>query len=103
MNAGLLNLTKALAQEAAAANVLVNSINPGPIRTDRMVYLAQARARDEGIRVGEAERLLVEETLLKRFGEPRDVSALAAFLVSERAGFLTGTMVSIDGGLMPTI
>jgi 3-oxoacyl-[acyl-carrier protein] reductase len=103
VNAGLLNLTKALAQEGAPANVLVNSINPGPIRTERMVYLAQARAADAGITVAEAEALIVEETLLKRFGEPADVGALVAFLVSERAGFITGSMFSIDGGLLPTI
>ena len=103
VNAALMNLTKALAQEGAPANVLVNSVNPGPIRTDRVTYLCEVRARDEGITVEQAERHFVEDMLLKRLGEPRDVGALVAFMVSERAGFMTGSMVAVDGGMLPTI
>ncbi|MFT5173843.1 MAG: 3-oxoacyl-[acyl-carrier protein] reductase [Gammaproteobacteria bacterium] len=103
VNAAVLNLTKALAKTGASRNVLVNSINPGPIRTARITYLCEVRARDEGISVEEAERVFVDDMMLKRLGDPRDVGALAAFMVSERAGFMTGSMVSVDGGMHPTI
>jgi 3-oxoacyl-[acyl-carrier protein] reductase len=103
VNAGILNFTKALAKAGASGNILVNAINPGLIRTARVVYLCEVRARDEGITVEQAEREMVADMMLKRFGEPRDVGALAAFMVSARAGFMTGSMVSVDGGMHPTI
>ena len=59
-------------------------------------------ARDEGIIVEEAERVFVDDMMLKRLGDPGDVGALAAFMVSARAGFMTGSMVSVDGGMHPT-
>ena len=49
MNAALLNFNKALAEEGAPTNVLANAINPGPIDTERMRYLAEEKAREEGI------------------------------------------------------
>jgi len=81
---------EALAEEGAPANVLVNAINPGPIETERIRYMREAKAEIEGITVEEARREMVSETMLKRFGEPREVAALFAFLASSRASFMTG-------------
>lgn len=103
VNAALLNLTKALAEEGASANVLVNAVNPGITRTDRITYLAEVRSKEEGITMEEAERKMVGDSLLKRMADPREVSALVAFMVSERASFMTGAIVAVDGGMMPTI
>jgi 3-oxoacyl-[acyl-carrier protein] reductase len=98
VNAGILNLTKALAEQGAAANVLVNAINPGPILTERMDYLTEMKAKELGLSYDEARAQLVSETLLKRFGTPQEIAATVAFLVSKRAGFITGTYINVDGG-----
>ena len=98
VNAALLNLTKALAEEGASSNVLVNAINPGPILTERMEYLTNMKARELGVSYEEARAHLVAETMLKRFGTPQDIAAAVTFLVSKRAGFITGTYVNVDGG-----
>lgn len=98
VNAALLNFNKALAEEGAPANVLANAINPGPIDTERMRYLAEEKAREEGISYEEARRIQTEETMLKRFGQPAEVAAAAVFLASDKAGFITGATLDIDGG-----
>ena len=98
MNAGLLNFTKALAEAGAPANVLVNAVNPGPIETERMVNLARRKSEELNISEKEAKEILSKEILLKRFGKPEEVAATVVFLASERAGFITGTMIDVDGG-----
>ena len=98
VNAALLNLTKALAEEGKSLNVLVNAINPGPKLTERMEYLTNMKA-EGALRVSyeEARAHLVAETMLKRFGTPQDIAAAVTFLVSKRAGFITGTYVNVNG------
>ena len=83
--AGVIGATKALAQEVAARKVTVNAIAPGFIETDMV-------------------KDLDEESLKKmipagRFGKPEEVAALAAFLASEQAAYITGEVISINGGL----
>lgn len=98
VNAGLLSFAKALAEAGGAAGVLVNSVNPGPIDTGRMQYLALQKASQEGISPEQAKAILSEEVLLKRFGTTKEIGAVLAFLASEQAGFITGTFVDVDGG-----
>ena len=97
-NAALQNVSKALSEEGGPHRILSNVVNPGPFATDRMVYLAEEKARDDGISLEEATAILTEETVLKRYGEPRELAAFVAFLASERASYITGAMFDIDGG-----
>lgn len=83
--AALIGATKALAQEVAARKVTVNAIAPGFIATDMTKELNEA----------ELKKLVP----LGRFGKPEEVAALTAFLASDEAGYITGQVISINGGL----
>ena len=83
--AALIGATKALAQEVAARKVTVNAIAPGFIATDMTKELNEA----------ELKKLIP----LGRFGNPEEVAALASFLVSDDAAYITGQVISINGGL----
>lgn len=97
-NAALQNVSKALAEDGGPHGVLSNVVNPGPFATDRMVYLAEEKATEDGISVEAATALLTEETVLKRYGDPRELASFVAFLASERSSYMTGAMFDIDGG-----
>lgn len=83
--AGMIGATKALAQEIAKRNITVNAIAPGFIRTDMTEELNEAELK-KMIPAG-------------RFGEAQDVAALAGFLASKAAGYITGQVISVNGGL----
>lgn len=82
---GLIAATKALAQEVARKNVTVNAIAPGFIKTDMVEGLDEAA--------------LKKTIPANRFGTPEEVAELVAFLVSDKANYITGNVISIDGGL----
>lgn len=83
--AGMIGATKALAQEIAKRNITVNAIAPGFIRTDMTEELNEAELK-KMIPAG-------------RFGEAQDVAALTGFLASKAAGYITGQVISVNGGL----
>lgn len=83
--AALIGATKALAQEIAGRNVRVNAIAPGFIETDMTKELP----------VEELKKLVP----MNRFGKPEEVAELAAFLVTEASSYITGEVISINGGL----
>lgn len=83
--AALIGATKALAQEAAARNVTVNAVAPGFIETDMTKDLPQ----DE----------LKQLVPMRRFGKPEEVASLVGFLCSDEASYITGEVISINGGL----
>ena len=82
---GIIAATKALAQEVARRNITVNAIAPGFIRTDMT----------EGLDEASLKKLIP----MGRFGTPEEVADAVAFLVSPRAGYITGNVISINGGL----
>jgi 3-oxoacyl-[acyl-carrier protein] reductase len=86
--AGLIGLTKALAQEMGSRNITVNAVAPGFIETDMTERLSQ-----------ELKDNLVGHIALKRIGKPEDVAAAVRFLASEEAGYITGHVLNVNGGL----
>ncbi len=82
---GLIAATKALAQEVARRGITVNAVAPGFIKTDMVEGLDEAA--------------LKQQIPARRFGKPEEVAALIAFLASPEAGYITGNVVSINGGL----
>jgi 3-oxoacyl-[acyl-carrier protein] reductase len=87
-----------LANEVAPLGITVNNILPGYTRTERVEELAAMMAAKEGISAAEFKARWEQEIPMKRLGEPREFGALAAFLVSERASYITGTSIQVDGG-----
>lgn len=101
--AGLAGYAKTLAGDSARDNVLVNVILTGHFDTDRAMSLAAGRARREGISIDEVlseRRRLIP---MGRAGHPEELAAVVAFLASERASFVTGTALAVDGGQVATV
>lgn len=100
VRAAVLGLSKTLSQEVAADNITVNSICPGWILTDRLESIVRKQAET---RHDSHENVLASITAdipLKRCGKPEEVANLAVFLASERASYITGTTIQVDGGLI---
>ena len=98
VNAGLLNFTKALAEDCAKDNILVTGVNPGPIDTPRWRSLRDAAARTRGITADQYDGRAIASVPLGRIGTSEEVAAVVLFLCSERASFVTGEIVNVDGG-----
>lgn len=98
LRAAVTGFARTLANEVATRGITVNNILPGYTRTERIEELAGAAAEREGISRAEASAVWENEIPMKRLGEPREFAALAAFLVSERASYITGTSIAVDGG-----
>jgi 3-oxoacyl-[acyl-carrier protein] reductase len=86
--AGLIGLTKSLAQEIASRNITVNAIAPGFIDTDMTAALSD-----------QLKQNMLAHIPLKRFGKPEDVAAAVKFLASEEAGYITGAVLNVNGGM----
>ena len=86
---GVIALTKALAKELAPSGITVNCVSPGVIDTDMNRVLSS-----------DALAALAEETPLGRIGTPEDISAAVAFFASDRASFITGQVLGVNGGMV---
>ncbi|HZS94455.1 MAG TPA: SDR family oxidoreductase [Chloroflexota bacterium] len=97
-----LGVARTLVRELAESNIRINEVGPGLILTDRQRYLATVRAHAAGISIEEEMRQVVAGVPLKRYGSPEDLGRLVAFLASPAAAYITGQLVLVDGGLVPS-
>jgi len=99
LRAGLSALTKTLADQVARDGITVNAVLPGHFLTDRQRHLAEIRAEEQGITPDEYLEKSEKVIPMGRFGNPPEMGDLVAFLCSERASYVTGASLQIDGGL----
>lgn len=86
--AGVIGLTKSMAKELASRNITVNAVAPGYINTDMTGAMSET-----------AKEAIVGQIPLKRAGEPKDIAEMVAFLASDKASYITGQVISVDGGM----
>ena len=97
-NAADIAVTMALAEQYGPKGILINGVNPGPVATDRWDGLEKQMARDKGISQEEAHALALKSLPLGRICTPQEVADVVVFVASERASYLNGAMISVDGG-----
>ena len=98
LRAGVTGFSKTLANEVAQFGITVNTILPGYTATERVVELAETLGKKEGVDAAVIRSRWEAEIPMRRLAEPREFAALAAFLVSERASYITGSSIAVDGG-----
>ncbi|HST05872.1 MAG TPA: SDR family oxidoreductase [Chloroflexia bacterium] len=103
IRAGVIGLAKTLSVELAPYGITVNNIAPGRFDTDRIRYLDKARAQIQGTTEAEAKAASITQIPLGRYGQPEELANLAVFLASDKAAYITGTTIQVDGGMMKSI
>ena len=99
----LVGWSKTLAREVGKDGITANVLVPGRIATDRIKFLDAAKAKREGRSVEEVAAESAGSIPLGRYGRPEEYGDMAAFLASERAAYVTGSVIRVDGGLIPSV
>jgi 3-oxoacyl-[acyl-carrier protein] reductase len=99
----LVGWSKTLAREVAKEGITANIVIPGRIATGRIKFLDQAKAKREGRSVEEVAAESAATIPAGRLGEPEEYGDVVTFLASERAAYITGSVIRVDGGLIPSI
>ncbi|WP_368651977.1 SDR family oxidoreductase [Ornithinibacillus sp. 4-3] len=100
---GIVGLAKSLAEELAPYNILVNTVAPGRIYTDRIEYLDQLKAERLQITVDEVQEQALKSIPLARFGTPEEFANVVTFMASEASSYVTGSSIIVDGGSVKSI
>ena len=95
---GVLGWAKALADEVAAHGITVNTVCPGYTRTERVEAILESQSSSSGLSKEEIEKTIADNIPMKRVGEAEDLAGLITFLASEKANYMTGLAVQVDGG-----
>lgn len=98
LRAAVTGFARTLANEVAPFGITVNNVLPGYTRTERVDELAAARSAREGISAADVRAEFERQIPAGRLGEPQELAALTAFLASERAAYITGQSIAVDGG-----
>ena len=98
LRAAVTGFARTLANEVAAFGITVNNIMPGYTRTERVEQLADTTATKEGLTPKDIVARFENQIPMRRLGEPEEFAALAVFLASNRASYITGQSIAVDGG-----
>jgi 3-oxoacyl-[acyl-carrier protein] reductase len=99
----LVGWSKTLAREVGKDGITANIILPGRIATDRIKFLDEAKAKREGRTVEDVAEESTNSIPLGRYGKPEEYGAVVAFLASERAAYITGSVIRVDGGMIASV
>ena len=97
---GMLGLGKSLANELAADNILVHTVAPGRVATDRTNYLDQLKADKLGVSLEQISNEAKKLIPLQRYGDPQEFARVVAFLASPVCSYMTGSTIMVDGGMV---
>ncbi len=100
IRSGVSGLVKSLSNEYGPYNILVNNVCPGYTATDRLLSLAGRMAEREGVTPEEVGSRWAAQVPLRRIGKPEELADLVVFLASERASYITGVSIAVDGGIV---
>ena len=100
---GVVSMAKTLSRQVAGEGITVNNVCPGYVLTDRLRNLAASNARTENKTPEEIIAGWESSIPAGRLGRPEELAALIAFLASERAAYITGTTIQVDGGLLQSL
>jgi 3-oxoacyl-[acyl-carrier protein] reductase len=103
LRVSLVGWSKTLAREVAKDGITANIVAPGRIATDRIKFLDEAKAKREGRSVEDVEAESAATIPIGRLGKPEEYGDVVAFLASERAAYITGSVIRVDGGMIPSI
>jgi 3-oxoacyl-[acyl-carrier protein] reductase len=95
--------SKTMANELAEFNITVNNILPGLTETQRLKSLIELNAEKRGLSTEEIRKEMIAEIPMKRFGQSSEIAAVAAFLASPAASYVTGVSIPVDGGKTGTV
>jgi 3-oxoacyl-[acyl-carrier protein] reductase len=98
MRPAILGFAKSISFELASDKITVNNVAPGYTRTERLTELAEHLAKQSGDTVEDVFASWERTVPAKRLGLPEELAAMVAFLASERAGYMTGVTIQVDGG-----
>ena len=99
----LVGWSKTLSREVGRDGITANIVLPGRVATDRILFLDEQKAKREGRSIEDVSAESCAAISVGRYGDPQEYADMVAFLASERAGYVTGSVVRIDGGLIASI
>jgi len=103
LRSSLLGWSKSLSREVARDGITCNIVVPGRIMTQRIIQLDRAKAEREGTSIEQVAAASTDSIPIGRYGRPEEYADAVAFLASDRAAYITGSIVRVDGGLIASI